>query len=54
MGEDFAKSPFLDGLDLSSLPNTLPTDVSMPVEGEETVASSSGSVGEERKGSVKN
>lgn len=49
-GEDFAKSSYLGGLELSPLP----TDESMPVEGEETVESLSGSMGGVGEESVKN
>ena len=50
LGEDFAKSSYLEGLELPPLP----TDKSIPVEGEETMGSSSGSVGVAGEESVKN
>ena len=44
LGEDFAKSPFLEGLELSAVPKTLTADESIPAESEEPVDSASGSV----------
>ena len=45
LGEDFAKSPFLEGLELSAAPETLTADESIPAESEGPVDSASGSVG---------
>ena len=45
LGEDFAKSPFLEGLETSTAPETLTADESIPAESEEPVDSASGSVG---------
>ena len=45
LGEDFAKSPFLKGLETSTTPETLTADESIPAESEGPVESASGSVG---------
>ena len=45
LGEDFAKSPFLEGLEASTAPETLTADESIPAESEGLVESASGSVG---------
>ena len=45
LGEDFAKSPFLEGLETSTAPETLTADESIPAESEGPVESASGSVG---------
>ena len=45
LGEDFAKSPFLEGLEPSTAPETLTADESIPAESEGPVDSAPGLVG---------
>ena len=54
LGADFAKSPFIEGLELVTAPAVPPVDVSMPAGDDATMGSPSGSGGDDEEEPVKN
>ena len=54
LSADFAKSPFIDGLDLVTAPAVPTVDVSMPAGDDVTMGSPSGSGGDDEEEPVKN
>ena len=54
LSADFAKSPFIDGLDLVTAPAVPTVDVSMPAGNDATMGSPSGSGGDDEEEPVKN